>query len=330
VTAGHVTLGLAVFVALGVAAAGPSVAQDASSYPAKPIRVIAPYNPGGQSDTLVRAIGQKLTEKWGQPLVIENRPGAGGNIGAEYVARAAPDGYTLLVAEGAVFTVNPSVYKNLTWDPIKDFTPVTRLNFYASVLAVHPSVPANSVAEFIALARATPRTLNYGTPGLGSGGHVNMEAFKLAQGIDLVPIHYKGSAPMQLDLTAGRLHAAFVSVFSSAPMVKAGRWKVLGYAYEMRSPILPEVPTFAEQGIPDFEVSSWFCMMGPAGMPHSITTRIQQEVARIIKDPAFAAQWFTSRGLEPVGDTPEQLAALIKAELPKWAKVIRAAGITLD
>jgi tripartite-type tricarboxylate transporter receptor subunit TctC len=307
-----------------------AVAQDASSYPSKPIRVISPYNPGGQSDTLIRAIGQKINEHWGQPLVIENRPGAGGNIGTEFVAKQPPDGYTLLVAEGTVFTVNPSLFKNLGWDPIKDFTPVTRLNFYASVLAVHPSVPANNVAEFIALAKAKPGALSYGTPGLGSGGHVNMEAFKLAQGIDLVPIHYKGSAPMQLDLTGGRLHATFISVFSSAPMAKAGKWKVLGYAYEKRSPIMPEVPTFAEQGIPGVEVSSWFCVMGPAGMPRPITTKIQQEIARIIKEPAFTAEWFTSRGLEPVGDTPEQLAALIKAELPKWARVIKAAGITLD
>jgi tripartite-type tricarboxylate transporter receptor subunit TctC len=157
-----------------------------------------------------------------------------------------------------------------------------------------------------------------------------MEAVKLLTGIDLLPIHYKGSAPMQLDLTAGRINSTFISVFSSAPMAKAGKWKVLGYAHDKRSPLLPEVRTFAEQGIPNFEVSSWFCLMGPAGMPRPITGKIQQDVAAIIRDPAFTQEWFTSRGLEPVGDTPEQLAALIRSELPKWAKVIKAAGITLD
>jgi tripartite-type tricarboxylate transporter receptor subunit TctC len=312
---------------LGSLALASAGAQD---YPSRPIRVISPYNPGGQSDTIMRAIGVKLTEKWGQPVVIENRPGAGGNIGTEHVARSAPDGYTLLVAEGTVFTVNPHLFKKLGWDPVKDFTPITRLNSFWSVLAVHPSVPANTVAEFIALAKAKPGALNYGTPGIGAGAHVHMENFKQLQGLDMVPIHYKGSAPMQLDLTAGRVNAAFISVYSSTPMVRAGKWKVLGYAHDRRSPLQPDVRTFAEQGIPGFEVSSWFCVVGPAGLPRATASRIQQDIVAIIKEPAFTQEWFTSRGLEPMGDTPEQLAALIRAELPKWARVVKTAGITLD
>ncbi|MFM9971948.1 MAG: Bug family tripartite tricarboxylate transporter substrate binding protein [Burkholderiales bacterium] len=317
------------FGSIGAFGASLALAQ-APSYPAKAVRVIVPYNAGGQSDTLARAVGQKLTERWGQPIIVENRAGAGGNIGAEYVARAAPDGYTLLTAEGAVFTVNPSLYKNLSWDPIKDFAPITRLNFYASALVVHPSVPARNVGEFIALARSKPGALNYATFGIGSGGHTAMEAFKLLQNIDLVAVHYKGSAPAVVDLTAGRLATAFFSIASAAPLVKAGKWRALGYAYPTRSPIFPDVPTFAEQGIPGFEVTSWFCLMAPAGTPRAIIGRIQQEVARVIKEPVFEEQWFTSKGMEAAGESPEELAALIRAEIPYWAKVIKAAGMTLE
>ena len=309
---------------------GTTLAQNASSYPVKPIRVVSPYSPGGQSDTLMRAIGQKLSEKWGQPLVIEDRPGAGGNIGAEHVARAAPDGYTLLVASGTLFTVNPLLYKNLSWDPIKDFAPITRLSAYSSVLVVHPSVPAKTVAEFIAIAKAKPGALNYASFGVGTAGHLHMEAFKLYQGLDIVPVHYKGSSPAVVDLTAGRLATAFFSVFSSAPLVKSGKWKALGYAHEQRSPNLPDVPTFAQQGFRGFDAASWFCMMAPRGTSREITGRIQQEAARIMKEPAFNEQWFARNGLEAVGDTPEELAAIILADVPKWAKVIKASGATLE
>jgi tripartite-type tricarboxylate transporter receptor subunit TctC len=309
---------------------GSASAQTASSYPAKPVRMISPYDPGGQSDTLIRAIGQKLTEKWGQPIVVENRPGAGGNIGTEYTARQAPDGYTMVVAEGFVFTVNPLVFKNLTWDPIRDFAPVTRLNHYASVLVVHPSVPANNLKEFLALARAKPGVLNYGSFGIGSGGHINFEALKLATKIDIVPVHYKGSAGVVVDLTAGRLSTAVFSLFSALPQVKSGKWKVLGYASPKRSPLMPDLPTFAEQGVPDVEMTSWFCVMAPAGTPRAITGRMQEEIARIIHEPAFKEQWFTSRGLDAAGETPEQLSALMKTEIAKWGRVVKAANITLD
>jgi tripartite-type tricarboxylate transporter receptor subunit TctC len=320
----------AIGAALLAMAAGAATGQDASTYPARAVRVVGPYAPGGQADTLMRAIGQKLSEKWGQPLVIENRPGAGGNIGAEHVARSAPDGYTLLVASGTLFTVNPALYKNVPWDPIKDFAPITRLSAYSSVLIVHPSVPARTVPEFVALAKSKPGALNYASFGIGTAGHLHMEAFKLHQGLDIVPVHYKGSSPAQLDMSAGRLTGGFWSVFSSAPLVKAGKWRALGYAHDQRSPILPDVPTFAEQGIRDFDTSSWFCMMATGGTPRSVTGRIHQEVARIIKEPAFNEQWFVRNGLEAVGDTPEQLAAIIKADVAKWAKVIKAAGATLD
>jgi tripartite-type tricarboxylate transporter receptor subunit TctC len=315
-------------LAVLVASAAPALAQDAANYPARPVRVVDPYPPGGQSDTVIRAVSQKLSEKWGQPVVIENRPGAGGNIGAEYVARSAPDGYLLLMASGTLFTVNPALYKNVPWDPIKDFAPITRLSAYSSMLVVHPSVAAKTVPEFVALAKSKPGAMSYASFGIGTAGHLHMEAFKLEQGLDIVPIHYKGSAPAQLDLTAGRLATGFFSVFSTAQNVKAGKWRVLGYANARRSPNLPDVPTFAEQGVP-FDASSWFCLMAPGGTPRAITGRIQQDIARAMKEPALA-EWFAKNGLDPVGDTPEELAAIIRADVTKWARVIKAAGVSLD
>jgi tripartite-type tricarboxylate transporter receptor subunit TctC len=304
-------------------------AQDLSNYPVKPVRVIDPYPPGGQSDTVMRQVGQKLTERLGQPFLIEHRPGAGGNIGAELLIKSPPDGYTVIVASGTLFTVNPSLYKTVSWDPIRDFAPITRLSAYSSMLVVHPSVPARTVPEFIALVKSKPGALNYASFGIGTAGHLHMEAFKLHTGIDIVPVHYKGSAPAQMDLQAGRLTAGFFSVFTSAPMVKAGKWRALGYAYPQRSPNLPDVPTFAEQGITGYDASSWFALAAPGGTPRAITGRIQQTIAAAIKEPAVR-EWFATNGLEPVGDTPEELAAIIKAEVAKWARVIKASGATLD
>jgi tripartite-type tricarboxylate transporter receptor subunit TctC len=318
-----------IIAALLMAAAGAAHAQDASTYPVKSVKVIDPYPPGGQSDTVIRQVAQKLTEKWGQPVVIENRPGAGGNIGAEQVARSAPDGYTLLVASGTLWTVNPALYKNVPWDPIRDFAPVTRLSAYSSVLVVHPSVPANNVPEFIALVKSKPGAFNYASFGIGTAGHLHMEAFKLHTGMDIVPVHYKGSAPAQMDLQAGRLTAGFFSVFTTAPMVKSGKWRALGYAYPKRSPNLPDVPTFAEQGITGYDASSWFALAAPGGTPRAITGRIQQTIATAMKEPAFR-EWFEKNGLEPVGDTPEELAAIIRADISKWSRVIKASGATLE
>lgn len=315
--------------ALGITGGSTAWSQDAS-YPLKPVRVVAPYAPGGQSDTIMRAIAQKLSEKWGQPIVVENRAGANGIIGAEHVARSAPDGYTLMVVEGSLVTVHPSLYEKLPYDPVKDFAPITRITSYKTVLVVHPSVPVNNLAEFVALAKAKPGTLNFGSFGIGSGGHLNMEALKLHLGVDIVHVPYKGSAPVMVDLVAGRLSTVLISVSSSANAVKSGKLRALAYAGTRRSPILPDVPTFAEAGFGDFDNTSWFCMLAPAGTPRPILGKIQEEVARITREPAFNKQWLASRGLDAVGDTPEQLAELIRAELPYWAKVIKAANVKIE
>ncbi|MFM9969579.1 MAG: Bug family tripartite tricarboxylate transporter substrate binding protein [Burkholderiales bacterium] len=325
---------LAVFVFSSVTVClmqiGAAMAQDAASYPLKPVRVVAPYAPGGQSDTIMRAIAQKLSERWGQPVVVENRAGANGLIGAEHIARSAPDGYSLLVAEGSLVTVHPSLYEKLPYDPLKDFAPITRLTSYKTVLVVHPTIPARNLAEFVALAKAKPGSLNFGSFGIGSGGHLNMEALKLHLGVDIVHVPYKGSAPVMIDLVAGRLSTVLISVSSSAPPVKSGKLRALAYAGAKRSPVLPDVPTFAEAGFGEFDNTSWFCLLAPAGTPRAILGKIQEEVARITFDPAFNQQWLASRGLDAVGDTPEQLAELMRREAPYWAKVIKAANVKIE
>ena len=314
---------------LGFASATAAWGQDASAYPIKPVRVIAPYAPGGQSDTIMRAVAGKLTEKWNQPVVVENRAGANGIIGAELVSRSAPDGYTLIVAEGSLFTVHPGLYEKLPYDPVRDFAPITRLTTYKTVLVVHPSVPANNLKDFVALVKAKPGSLSFGSFGQGSGGHLNMEALKLHLGLDIVHVPYKGSAPVMVDLVAGRLQTVLISVSSSANNVKSGKLRALAYAGAKRSPILPDVPTFAEAGA-EFENTSWFALMAPAGTPRPIIGRIYEEVTRIIREPAFNQQWLASRGLDVGGDTPDQLAELIRSELPYWAKIIKAAGVKLE
>jgi tripartite-type tricarboxylate transporter receptor subunit TctC len=305
-------------------------AQDLHSYPSETVQIIVPYVPGGTSDTLSRAIAQKLTEKWGHPVIIVNKPGANGIIGIEAAAHAKPDGLTLLVAEGPAFTVNPSVYKKLPYDPLRDFAPITRLTSYGTMLVVHASLPVHTVAEFVALAKARPGELAYGSFGIGSGGHMTMEAFKLREGIELTHVPYKGSAQVQTDLIAGRLAAVFISVQSTLQQIQSGTLRALAFANPTRSRLLPDVPTFSEAGIANFEATTWFCMMAPAGTPSPVIGKIHDDVVSVIRDPAFVEQWFTNRDAEPIGDTPGQLAQLIAKEIPMWAEVVRSANIPLQ
>ena len=312
-----------------IVCANTAHAQDAPSFPSKPIRVIAPYAPGGQSDTIMRAVAGKLAERWNQPVIVENRAGANGIIGAELVVRSIPDGYTLIVAEGSLFTVHPSLYEKLPYDPVRDFAPITRLTTCKTVLLVHPTVPANNLREFIALVKAKPGSLSFGSFGQGSGGHLNMEALKLYLGLDIVHVPYTGSAPVMVDLVAGRLQTVLISVSSAASNVKSGKLRAIAYAGAKRSPILPDIPTFAEAGA-DFENTSWFALMAPAGTPKPIIGRIHDEVSRIIQEPGFNQQWLVSRGLDAGGESPEQLAEVIRAELPYWARIIKTAGVRLE
>ena len=310
---------------------GAAVAQDSHAYPTKPIRIVVPYVPAGLSDTLARAIGQKLTETWGQPVIVENRPGANGAIGSEVVAKSAPDGYTLLLVEGPVLTANPSLYSKLPYNPGKDFAPITVLVSYASVLLVHPSVRANSLSEFLALAKkGRSNSLTYGSFGSGSGGHLNMEWLKSIAGLDIIHVPYKGSAPAVTDLLGGRLSTMLLTVSLAQAHIKSGRVRALAIAAPMRSPLLPEVPTFAEAGLPGYEATSWFGLLSTAGAPKEIIGKLNAEVTRILNEADFKEQRLVKQGIEAVGNTPEEFAALMRSETAKWARVISESGTKLD
>jgi tripartite-type tricarboxylate transporter receptor subunit TctC len=323
-------LGIVLCLNGGLGMVHSASAQPAANYPNAPVRVIVPHAPGGTSDMLSRAITQKLHERWGQPVIVDTRPGANGIVGLDLAARSAPDGYTLVIAESVTLTVNPSLNADLPFKPERDFAPITRVTSYGTLLLAHPSVPANTVKEFLDLARAKPSDLSYGSFGIGSGGHLAMEALKLlAGGVDITHVVYRGSAPVQTDLIAGRISSTLISVSSGKPHMEAGKVKALGFANPTRSPLVPNVPTFAEQGV-DFEATTSFVMMAPAKVPAEIIRKINADVVAIIQNPEFTERWYTQRGLEAKTDTPEELGAYMKAQTALWAKVIKDAGIKLE
>ncbi len=304
----------------------PAAAQ---AYPSKPIRLVVPFPPGGSLDVVARAIGQKLTEAWGQPVVIDNRPGAGGNIGADLVAKSAPDGYTIL--EGALSThaVNVSLYGKMPYDPIKDFAPITLVATTPNVLVVNPTLPVNSVPELVAYAKAHPGTLSFGSGSNGSAGHLAGELFKTEARVDMVHIPYKGGAPALQALLAGDTQLMFDNLANSTPQLKAGRLKALAVTTARRSALAPELPTLAETGLPGFDIYTWWGFMAPAGTPKEIIAKWNAEVTRILATPEMKA-FFAQQGAEPAPTTPEQFAALIRSEIPKYAKIVKDSGAKVD
>jgi tripartite-type tricarboxylate transporter receptor subunit TctC len=313
--------------AVGVSLAPlPACAQ---AYPGKPIRLVVPFPPGGSLDVVARAIGQKLTEAWGQPVVIDNRPGAGGNIGADLVAKSLPDGYTIL--EGALSThaVNVSLYGKMPYDPIKDFAPITLVATTPNVLVLNPTLPVNSVRELIAYAKAHPGVLSFGSGSNGSAGHLAGELFKTEAGVDMVHIPYKGGAPALQALLAGDTQLMFDNLANSTPQLKAGRLKALAVTTARRSALAPELPTLAETGLPGFDIYTWWGFMAPAGTPKEIIAKWNAEVARILATPEMKA-FFAQQGAEPAPTTPEQFAALIRSEIPKYAKIVKDSGAKVD
>jgi len=301
----------------------------AQAYPTKPIRLVVPFPPGGSLDVVARAIGQKLTEAWGQPVVIDNRPGAGGNIGADLVAKSAPDGYTIL--EGALSThaVNVSLYSKMPYDPVRDFAPITLVAITPNVLVLNPSFPANSVPELIAYAKAHPGGLSFGSGSNGSAGHLAGELFKTAAGVDMVHIPYKGGAPALQALLAGDTQLMFDNLANSTPQLKAGKLKALAVTTAKRSALAPELPTLAETGLPGFDIYTWWGFMAPAGTPKEIIAKWNGEVTRILATPEMKA-FFAQQGAEPAPTTPEQFAALIRSEIPKYAKIVKDSGAKVD
>lgn len=312
-------------VALTCVACAPALAQQ---YPVKPIRIVVGFSPGGPTDTAARLIGQKLTARWGQQVIVDVRPGAGGNIAAEHVAKSAPDGYTLLLPAFA-HAVNPSLFSKLPFDTVRDFAPVALFSMAANVLAVHPSVPARSVGELIALSKARPEQLTYGSAGNGTASHLAGELFNMIAGTTITHVPYKGSAPASADLLGGHISAAFPGVAIAAPHSRAGRLRALAITSARRSKLLSDVPTMSEAGLKGFEVASWYGLLAPAATPAEIVQRLNAEVNRSIQEPD-ATERLTSLGAEPVQSTPAEFGEFIRNEIAKWAKVTRAAGLHVD
>jgi tripartite-type tricarboxylate transporter receptor subunit TctC len=304
--------------------------MQAQTYPAKPVHLIVPYAAGGATDVIARAIGQRLSETWGQQVIIENKAGAGTQIGAEAVAKSAADGYTLLATAEATFVVNPYVYSKLPYDPVKDFVPVSGLGVLNQVLVVHPSLPVQSVGELIARAKAKPGELNYGTLGIGSSSHLNMEMFQSQAGVKLTSVHYRGGAPAMTDLIGGHIPMLFISVTLTAQPWKAGQIRALGVGSSQRLPQFPELPTVAESGLPGFSAVTWFGLFAPSGTPPEIVTKINTDVQRLLADPGFKEKFLDPNFFEPITGSPEQFAAYVQAEAAKWSKVIKEANLKID
>ncbi len=304
-------------------------ALHAADYPEKPIRIIVPYTPGGTADMLARTLGQKLTESLGQQVIVDNRPGAGGNIGADIAAKAAPDGYTLVMGTVATHAINPYLYPNMPFKPEKDFAPIVLLGTLPNLLVVNPSLPVKNVKELIALAKAKPGELAFGSAGNGTSQHLSGELFKKMTGVDMIHVPYRGSAPAVLDLIGGQVQLMFDNLPSSLPQVKAGKLRALAVTSPRRSPALPDLPTLAESGLTGFSITSWFALYAPAGTPARILARLNKEAAKAIATKELRQQWL-DQGIEPAGGTAEQLAEFRRIEAPKWEKIIRESGARVD
>lgn len=298
-------------------------------YPTKPIRLIVPFPPGGTTDVVARVIAQKLTENWSQQVVVDNRPGAGGIIGTELAAKAPADGYTLLLGSITTHAVNPSLYKKLPFDPLRDFAPVSLAVSTPQVLVVHPSVAAKSVKELIALAKAKPGQLNYASAGTGTSPHLTFELFKSMAGVDLVHVPYKGTGPAITDLIGGQVQTMITGVVALYPHIKAGKLRALGATSAKRVAALPDVPTIAESGVPGFDVASWFGVFAPAGTPKPIVARLNAEIVKILAVPELRRK-LAGQGADPATNTPEQFAAYVKSELARWSKVVKDTGARAD
>ena len=296
----------------------------AQNYPGKPIRFIVGYTPGGAADILARAVGAKLTEAWGQSVIIENRAGAGTNIGSELAAKAPPDGYTLFMPTVAN-AINVSLYPKLAYDPVKDFSYVTDIAKVPGIVVVHPSVPAKNIKDLIAIAKAHPNALRHGSTGIGSPHHLAGELFKTMAGIKMIHVPYKGASPALVDVVAGHIEVYFGAFVSVLPHVKSGRVRPLGVTTLKRVTVMPDVPTISEQGLKGFETGSWFGVAVPSGTPRDIITKLHGEVVRITKLPEVTER-IASEGAEFVGDTPEQFTAFFKSEIDKWGKAVKASG----
>ncbi len=300
----------------------------AQPYPSKSVRFIVPFAPGGTNDIVARMVGVKLTEAWGQPVVIDNRGGAGGVIGADLAAKSVPDGYTLLMAN-VNFATNPGLVRNLPYDTEKDFAAVSLLATSPSVLVVHPSIPVRSVKEMIAFAKAKPGQLSYSSSGAGTTGHMAMELLKQMAAIDMVAVHYKGGGPALIDLIAGRVSPGFATILSAAPHIEGGRLRALAVSTPKRSSALPDLPTVAEAGVPGYEFTGWWGVVVPARTPHAVISKLNGELVKILAQPDVRER-LVREGADPASTTPEAFTAYMRSEVAKWSKVIKTANIKAE
>lgn len=321
---------IATFFLIGTVAAFLCMPGHAQTYPTKPVRVVAPYAAGGTLDVVTRIIAQKLSETWGQQFIVDNRVGGGGNIGTEIVARARPDGYTLLMGNHATHAINQSLYPKLPYDPVKDFIPITQTVTLQMALVVHPSLPVTSVKELIAMAKARPAQLSYATGGIGTHQHLAAELLNYMTGTEMQHVPYKGNAPAIADVLGGHVMLSFDNLASVMPHVKTGRLRVLAVTSAQRSLLMPKVPTVAETpGLAGFEVTGWHGLFSPTGTPRHIVQRLSGEIARILGTTDMRQQ-LSSQGVDPVGSSPEQFVAFLKSEIAKWAQAVKVSGARVD
>jgi tripartite-type tricarboxylate transporter receptor subunit TctC len=315
-------------LALALACTEALAQPTADAYPSKPIRFILPFPPGGGTDILGRVIAERLSASLGQPVVIENRGGAGGNVGAEAAAKSPPDGYTIVLVAPSL-AISPSLYTKLNYDPVKDLAPVSLVGTVPNVLVTNPSVPAQNLAEFIALAKAAPGGMNFGSGGNGTSNHLAGELFNIQAGVKLVHVPYKGVNLAMNDVLAGQVQMVVIGIPAALPFIRAGRLRALAVIAPARAPALPEVPTAAEAGLPNYEVTTWYGVLAPSGTPRPIITRLNAELARAMHAPELKER-LAATGTEPRTSTPEEFAEFIRQEIAKWGKVVREAGLKAD
>jgi tripartite-type tricarboxylate transporter receptor subunit TctC len=314
---------------VGTAFATLAALANAQSWPSKPIKWLVPFAPGGTTDILARVVGEKLTITLGQPVIVENKPGAGGGLGAEFTAKAAPDGYTIMGGTISTHAINASLYNKLPYDPIKDFVAITLIARVPNMLVINPSVSAGSVTELIVLLKANPGKYSFASSGNGTSQHLSGELFKTMAGVDMQHIPYKGSPPALQDVMGGQVTMTFDNITTAWPLAKGGKLRALAVTTATRSAIAPDVPTLAESGLPGFEVGSWQGVFAPAGTPPEIVKRLNMEIVKILKLPDVSEK-LVGLGAEPVGNTPEEFTAFVKAEVVKWADVVKKSGAKVD
>ena len=306
------------------------VRSQAETYPSRPVQVVVPVTPGGATDIVTRAFTHRLGELWSQSIVVEHKPGGNGQIGASYVAKAAPDGHTLLSTAETTLVINPSLFRNLTYDPSKDFTPISGLGLINQLLLVHPSVPARNVRELIELAKAKPDELTYSTFGIGSTAHLNMAMFLNMAGVKMQPVHYRGGAPALAAVIGGHVNAMMISVGQAAQPWEAGQVRALAAGSKERLAEFPNLPTVAESGLNGFEAVAYFALVAPHGTPREIVQKINSDVKTIATNPDFRAKFFVPNRYEPLLGTPEEFGAYMRSDSEKWARVIKQLGIKID